>query len=107
MELLKKNIHMDRTGAEAVSQITLEEDVNIPDQKPDAEKIVFRKGTVVIDEVKPGTEQVSVRGRLLYTMLYETKEEGACGGSKHQPDSFQKIDSSGSGDVTGLYGGDL
>ena len=78
MELLKKNIHMDRAGAEAVSQITLEEDVNIPDQKPDAEKIVFRKGTVVIDEVKPGTEQVSVRGRLLYTMLYETKEEG-CG----------------------------
>lgn len=48
MELLKKNIHMDRTGAEAVSQITLEEDVNIPDQKPDAEKIVFRKGTVVM-----------------------------------------------------------
>ena len=35
MEVLKKNIHMYRQAKRAVSQITLEEDFNVPDAKPD------------------------------------------------------------------------
>ena len=77
MELLKKNIHMDRVRAEAVSQITLEDDVNIPESKPDVSTLNFEKGTVVIDEVKPGTDHVNVRGRLMFSVLYHTSEEGS------------------------------
>ena len=77
MELLKKNIHMDRVRADAVSQITLEDDVNIPESKPDVSTLNFDKGTVVIDEVKPGTDHVNVRGRLLFCVLYHTSEEGS------------------------------
>lgn len=77
MELLKKNIHMDRVRAEAVSQITLEDDVNIPESKPDVSSLNFEKGTVIIDEVKPGTDHVNVRGRLLFSVLYHTNEEGS------------------------------
>ena len=35
VELLKRNIHMDRVRAEAVTQITLEDDVNVSENKPD------------------------------------------------------------------------
>lgn len=77
MELLKKNIHMDRVRAEAVSQITLEDDVNIPESKPDVSSLNFEKGMVIIDEVKPGTDHVNVRGRLLFSVLYHTNEEGS------------------------------
>lgn len=77
MELLKKNIHMDRVRADAVSQITLEDDVNIPESKPDVSTLNFEKGTVVIDEVKPGTDHVNVRGRLMFSVLYHTSEEGS------------------------------
>ena len=51
MELIKKNIHMDRVKAQAVSQITLEEDINIPDQKPDVSSLCFDRATVTVDEV--------------------------------------------------------
>ncbi len=78
MELIKKNIHMDRIRAQAVSQITLEEDINIPDQKPDVSSLCFDQASVMIDEVKPCTDYVQVRGRLCFAVLYHTQEEG-CG----------------------------
>ena len=78
MELIKKNIHMDRVRTQAVSQITLEEDMNIPDQKPDVSSLCFDRASVMIDEVKPYTDYVQVRGRLCFAVLYHTQEEG-CG----------------------------
>ncbi|MDE5893140.1 MAG: DUF3794 domain-containing protein, partial [Acetatifactor sp.] len=78
MELIKKNIHMDRIRTQAVSQITLEEDMNIPDQKPDVSSLCFDRASVMIDEVKPYTDYVQVRGRLCFAILYHTPEEG-CG----------------------------
>lgn len=77
MELLKKNIHMDRIRSEALSQITLEDDLNVPEQKPDISALNFEKGTIVIDEVKPGTDHVNVRGRLVFDVLYHTREGGS------------------------------
>lgn len=77
MELLKKNIHMDRVKSSAVSQITLEDDMNIPESKPDVSTLNFDKGSVVIDEIKPGTDHVSVRGRLIFSILYHTNEDGS------------------------------
>ena len=62
MELVKKNIHMDRTKAEAVSQITLEDDLNIPEQKPDVDSICFQKGSVWMEEIKPMTDAVGFAG---------------------------------------------
>lgn len=77
MDLLKRNIHMDRIRTQAVNQITLEEDVNIPDSKPDVESISLEKAEVVIEEVKPGNDMVTLRGRLHYSLLYHTQEAGS------------------------------
>ncbi len=77
MELIKKNIHMDRVRAEAVTQITLEDDMNIPDNKPDVNSLNLEKGTLVIEEIKPGADMVNVRGKLVYSVLYHTMEEGS------------------------------
>lgn len=77
MELLKRNIHMDRVRAEAVTQITLEDDINISENKPDITALNLEKGEVVIEEIKPGTDAVTVRGHLAYVILYHTAEEGS------------------------------
>lgn len=77
MELIKRNIHMDRIRAEAVTQFTLEDDVNIPENKPDVSSLNLEKGELVIEEIKPGTDMVTVRGRLSYVVLYHTMEEGS------------------------------
>ena len=76
MELLKRNIHMDRTRTEAVSQFTLEEDVNIPESKPDVDALNMEKGELLIDEIKAGTDSVNIRGNLIYSILYRTMEGG-------------------------------
>lgn len=75
MELVKKNIHMDFTKAKAVTQLVLEEDMNLPDVKPDMDCICLEKGNVIIDEAKAYTDGVTVRGRLLFQVLYHTDEE--------------------------------
>ena len=77
MELLKRNIHMDRVRIQAVTQFTLEDDVNIPENKPDVAALNLEKGELVIDEIKPGTDFVTVRGRLVFVVLYHTMEEGS------------------------------
>ncbi len=77
MELIKRNIHMDRIIREAVTQIALEEDLNLPENKPDINTLSLQRGTVIIDEMKPGTDCVQVRGRLMYSILYQTQEGGS------------------------------
>ncbi len=76
MELIKRNIHMDCIRTEAVTQITLEDDMNIPENKPDVDVINMDKGQIVIEEVRAGTDVVNVRGKLVYHILYRTSEKG-------------------------------
>lgn len=74
MELIKKNIHLDRIKCRASSQITLEDDRNVPDQKPDMERILFKRGRVEIDEWKTSEDHVTVKGRLQFSILYMTED---------------------------------
>lgn len=74
MELIKKNIHLDRIKCRASSQITLEDDRNVPDQKPDMERILFKRGRVEIDEWKTSEDHVTVKGRMQFSILYMTED---------------------------------
>ena len=76
MELVKKNIHFNRMAKEARNQITLEEDINIPDTKEDIESILFHNYRVVIEEVKVGDQKVHIRGKIIYSILYRSEETG-------------------------------
>lgn len=74
MELLKKNIHMDYRKCSAVTQMTLEDDRNIPDVNPDVERILMEKGNVKLEEVKVTSDHVTLRGKFLFQVLYEADE---------------------------------
>ena len=60
MELIKRNIHMDRVKRSTVIQFTMEEDLNLPEDKPDISTLNLEKGEVVIEEIRPGTDEVTV-----------------------------------------------
>ncbi len=75
MELVKKNIHMDRVRTKADDQITVDDDVNISDSMPDAQSIVLDRADVRLDEVKTSTDHVQIKGTLLFSVLYQTEEE--------------------------------
>ena len=74
MELIRKNIHMEQRLDLASTQISLEEDQNISDQKPDVFRIICKKADVRVGETKVQDESVLVRGVLAYRVLYLTDE---------------------------------
>ncbi|MEY8356658.1 SPOCS domain-containing protein [Lachnospiraceae bacterium 54-53] len=76
MELVKKNIHMNRWKGYATSQITLDDDFIVPDSMDDVDQIILSSGEITIDSVKNQTERVTVRGKLDFTILYRGAEGG-------------------------------
>ena len=78
MELVKKKIHMDRIGGRAGTQVVLEEDVNISDNKPDADHLLASKGEIFLEEIRSGENIVGIKGKLVTSILYLTDMEGMC-----------------------------
>ena len=76
MELKKKKIYMSRQEAEAATQITLDEDRNVPDQKPDMETIVLEKADVTLSDTRLREERAELSGELCYSLLYQTEDGG-------------------------------
>lgn len=76
MELLMKNIHMYRQAKEARMEVTLDEDVNVPDAKPDVEMIIQNKERVVLEDIRTESGRIYLHGFMEVGVLYldDTKE---------------------------------
>lgn len=70
MEILKNILHMVKTKSDAVSQITFDEDVNVPDSKPDVGRMIQKKGEVSVEEVQIAEGQARIMGKLTFFLLY-------------------------------------
>lgn len=70
MDLIKKNIHMNRRKGKAVSQLTLDDDYNVPDNKPDVGIILQSKGMISVDEAITADDSITIRGGLDFDVLY-------------------------------------
>ena len=51
MELIKNHLRQLSVKSEAVSQVTFDEDWNVPDVKPDVGRMIQKKGEVEVAEV--------------------------------------------------------
>ncbi len=76
MELLMKNIHMCRQAKHVETQITLDEDLNVPDVKPDVEAIIQSREHVVLEHTRAEAGRLFLDGYLEVGVLYmdDTKE---------------------------------
>ena len=72
MELVKKHIHMNRRSGNVASQMTLDDDFNVPDTMEDVEQLILERGEIQIESAKNQGEKVEVRGRLDFRVLYRT-----------------------------------
>ena len=70
MELERRYVTLNRRRGKAVIQITLEDDLNVPHQKPHIFRVIHKQGEFRPDEVKGETGKVKVRGVFLYRILY-------------------------------------
>ena len=76
MELIKKNIHMNRQKGSAVTQITLDDDFIVPDALDDVSQVLLDTGDIQIESSKVQGEKVAVKGRLIFRVLYRREEGG-------------------------------
>ncbi len=74
MELIKKNIHMNKLKCKSSLQLTLDDDFNVPDVKPDIYKIIKEQGAIKINDVKMMNGKLMVKGALYFNMLYLSDE---------------------------------
>lgn len=75
MELKRDTLHLRQEKGNAVSQITLDDDYNVPDYRPDIVKVLKEKGELRFDEVKAGNGAVWVKGSLIFRVLYRSEQE--------------------------------
>lgn len=70
MDLIKKNIHMNKLKCKSSLQMTLDNDFNVPDVKPDIEHLVKEQGDIRISDVKAMNGKLIVKGILLFNVIY-------------------------------------
>lgn len=75
MELSIIKLHNMRQIGKAESQITLDDDYNVPDYRPDIVKIIKEQGELKFDEIKPALGAVWIKGRLIFRVLYRCDQE--------------------------------
>ena len=70
MELIKKNIRMNRLKSRTVTQITLDDDFIVPDVRADIDGVITSEGNVIIDTLRITDGRVNITGRLQFRLLY-------------------------------------
>lgn len=70
MDLVKDYIHDYKIKNKATVQITLDDDFNVPDAKPDIDQIVKERGLVHIQSIRVNEEKADVAGELEFALLY-------------------------------------
>ncbi|MCI5918866.1 MAG: DUF3794 domain-containing protein [Roseburia sp.] len=75
MDLKTIQLHKNCQKGIAVNQITVDDDYNVPDYKPDIVKMVKEKGEVRFDEVNVTTGVVWIKGSLVFSALYRSNQE--------------------------------
>lgn len=75
MELITKQLQMMQIRCQAVSQVTFDEDFNVPDVKPDVGRMIQKKGEIQIDEMQVSDGHVFFNGAFLVSLLYVSDSE--------------------------------
>lgn len=70
MDLIKKNIHMNKLKCKSTLQLTLDDDFNVPDVKPDIDQIITGQGEIKINDIKAMNGKLLVKGALRFNVLY-------------------------------------
>ena len=75
MELSMIKLHTARQIGRAETQITLDDDYNVPDYRPDIVKIIRQQGTIKLEETKTTSGAIFIKGKLIFKVLYRSDQE--------------------------------
>lgn len=75
MDLKMRSIHMNKVKCRETFQLTIDDDVNVPDNKPDVRMVVWKNATVKVGEKKTSGEKLYLKGTLAYHVLYLSEDK--------------------------------
>ena len=75
MELITKQMRMMQVKCQAVSQVTFDEDLNVPDAKPDVGRMIQKKGEIHVEDVQISEGRAFLSGALMVSLLYVSDTE--------------------------------
>lgn len=75
MELNKHICTQLVESAKAFTQITLDDDYIVRDNKPDVVRVIYSKGDVYLEDTKVGNQVVWITGKLRFSTLYLSDDE--------------------------------
>ena len=61
--------------ANSFSQITLDDDYIVRDNKPDVVRVIYSRGNILVEDVKAGNQGLWITGKLLFSTLYQSDDE--------------------------------
>lgn len=61
--------------SKSFSQITLDDDYIVRDNKPDVVRVIYSKGNILVEDVKVGSQGLWVTGKLCFSTLYQSDDE--------------------------------
>ena len=70
MKLMSRQIRTSLKNCHSDMQLTLEDDINVPDSKPDIEHIIKIQGEIHVQETSAETDRAIIRGQLSFSLLY-------------------------------------
>ena len=69
LELIKKDIHMNRIKCKSTTQMTIDNDINVPDVKPDISRIIRVNGEVKIQDIRTVNARAMLKGILFVSCI--------------------------------------
>lgn len=76
MDFSKQYIKQNVSKANAFSQVTVDDDYVVKDNKPDVVRIIRADGRVKIEETKVGNQAIWISGKLEFEVLYKSDDTG-------------------------------
>lgn len=91
MELLTQRIQAHGVFFESTLQLTLENDINVPDSKPDIESLIKTNGEIHVSGTSAENQRATLKGVLAFRLLYTTGESIQPVHSLHGEIPFEEV----------------
>ena len=75
MELNKHICSQLIEKGKSFSQITLDDDYIVRDNKPDVVRVIYSRGDILVEDVKAGNQGLWITGKLRFSTLYQSDDE--------------------------------
>jgi len=74
LELIRKHIYMNQQKCRSSLQMTLDDDFNVPDSKPDILRLLKTDGDIKINDKKQMNGKLLINGSLFFRILYISED---------------------------------